>query len=99
MDWKQPIFSTVIKLFPDLPRKLEMAEMHIDPKDFVVSVVLNALGPSLILTIFAIKLAPSFNISFVTLILGGLILFAVLFFIGIKVVDLRISRKERDRLR
>ncbi|QLJ52474.1 MAG: hypothetical protein Sv326_0299 [Candidatus Fermentimicrarchaeum limneticum] len=97
MDLKKLIFNFVVRLFPDLPRKLETSGMNINPEDFVARTFLNAFGMMVSVTFFAVILAQSFsfNLTSPLILIIALAAFFVFFMIGIGAVDVRLRQMRK----
>ncbi|MCX6777021.1 MAG: type II secretion system F family protein [Candidatus Micrarchaeota archaeon] len=94
--WERGIVNVLVKQFPDLPRKLEMADMEIDPRDFVVRTALNAVVMMIMLTIVLGMLASVFSLPFIVVALMSPLLFFVFFMMGMGAIDVRISQKAKE---
>jgi flagellar protein FlaJ len=90
------IVGVIVKQFPDLPRKLEMADMDIDPRDFVTRTLLNGLVMMVIFTIVLAMLASVFQFPTLLVALISPVLFFVFFIMGMGAVDVKISQKARE---
>ncbi|NYZ79348.1 type II secretion system F family protein [Candidatus Micrarchaeota archaeon] len=94
--WDKRIIGVVVKQFPDLPRKLEMADMDIDPRDFATRTLLNAFVMMIIFTIVLAMLASVFQFPWLLVVLISPVLFFVFFIMGIGAIDVKISQKARE---
>jgi flagellar protein FlaJ len=94
--WGKRIVSVVVKQFPDLPRKLEMADMEIDPRDFVARTLLNAIVMMMMLTLVLALLASAFQFPTILVAIISPVLFFAFFMMGIGAVDVRVSQKARE---
>lgn len=93
--WRR-IVGVVVKQFPDLPRKLEMADMEIDPRDFVGRTLINALVMVVLFTFVLALLASALRFSLVLILFLAPIIFFAFFMMGMGAVDVRISQKARE---
>ncbi|MEM3555186.1 MAG: type II secretion system F family protein [Candidatus Micrarchaeia archaeon] len=96
MGWGRRIVGVVVKQFPDLPRKLEMADMAIDPKDFVARTLVNALVMMVLFTFVLSLLASEMKFPLIFVALIAPIIFFAFFMMGMGAVDVRISQKARE---
>jgi flagellar protein FlaJ len=96
MGWGRRIVGVAVKQFPDLPRKLEMADMEIDPRDFIYKSIMNAIVMMIMLTLVMSMLASVFNFPLLLVALVAPVLFFVFFIMGMGAVDVRISQKARE---
>jgi flagellar protein FlaJ len=94
--WDKRIVGVVIKQFPDLPRKLEMADMDIDPRDFASRTLINAVSMMLLFTIVLGMLASAFQFPLLLVVLISPVLFFVFFIMGIGAIDVRIGQKAKE---
>jgi len=94
--WERRVVSVLVKQFPDLPRKLEMADMDIDPRDFVVRTILNAVVMMVMLTIVLGMLASVFSFPLIVVALMSPLLFFVFFMMGMGTIDVRITQKAKE---
>lgn len=94
--WGRGAISVLVKQFPDLPRKLEMADMNIDPRDFVVKTLLNAVVMMLLLTVVLGMLASVFSFPLIVVALMSPLLFFVFFMMGMGTIDVRITQKAKE---
>jgi flagellar protein FlaJ len=94
--WDKRIIGVVVKQFPDLARKLEMADMDIDPRDFAARTLMNALAMMIIFTIVLAMLASVFSFPLLLVALIAPVLFFVFFIMGMGAVDVKISQKAKE---
>ncbi|MCX6775801.1 MAG: type II secretion system F family protein [Candidatus Micrarchaeota archaeon] len=94
--WERRVVSVLVMQFPDLPRKLEMADMNIDPRDFVVRTLLNAVVMMIMLSIVLGMLASVFSFPIIVVALMSPLLFFVFFMMGIGAVDVKITQKAKE---
>ncbi|NYZ76532.1 type II secretion system F family protein [Candidatus Micrarchaeota archaeon] len=94
--WDKRIIGVVVKQFPDLSRKLEMADMEIDPRDFAARTLINALAMMIIFTLVLAMLASFFQFPLLLIALIAPVLFFVFFIMGMGAVDVKISQKSRE---
>lgn len=90
------LIGVVVKQFPDLPRKLEMADMEIDPRDFASRTLVNALAMMIIFTIVLAVLASTFTFPLLLVALISPVLFFVFFIMGMGAIDVKIGQKARE---
>ena len=96
MTWGRRIISVLVMQFPDLPRKLEMADMEIDPRDFISRTLLNALVMMIMLTLVFGMLASVFNFPLPVVAIMSPLVFFVFFMMGMGAIDVRISQKAKE---
>jgi len=96
MGWSRRTVGVAVKQFPDLPRKLEMADMEIDPRDFVARTLLNAIIMMILFTVVLAILATSLKFPLFLVVLLSPILFFAFFMMGMGAVDVRVSQKARE---
>jgi flagellar protein FlaJ len=96
MGWRRRIVGIVVKQFPDLPRKLEMADMEIDPRDFVARTLANALVMMVLFTFVLSLLASAMRFPLILVVLIAPVIFFAFFMMGMGAVDVRISQKARE---
>lgn len=90
------LIGLVVKQFPDLSRKLEMADMEIDPRDFASRTLVNALAMMVVFTILLAVLASAFTFPMLLVAVISPVLFFVFFIMGMGAIDVRIGQKARE---
>jgi flagellar protein FlaJ len=94
--WDKRIIGVVVKQFPDLSRKLEMADMELDPRDFAARTLMNALAMMIMFTIALAIFANYFQFPLLLVALIAPVLFFVFFIMGMGAIDVKISQKARE---
>jgi len=90
------VTTAVLKQFPNLRKKLEMADMKIDPRDFISKVLMNSIGTSLLVIFFIFLLGSSLQIPPELIVLLFPVVFFIIFIMGIGAVDVRINQRGRE---
>lgn len=90
------VIGLVVKQFPNLRKKLEMADITEDPRDFISKVLINSIGMTLFVLFFMFILASIAKIPTELVFILSPAAFFIIFTMGMGVVDVKINQRSRE---